>query len=252
MKVLGVLYQSGRVGTTLNSWSYIRHIFFSPKPSFTRYNAVNLVPITLLSIVCSTVCSHGLTLRRSFNVVSCHTLSYLVIPSYTMSCQHSRRSQVLELRPKVDWNKGSAVNWILDALDLGHRSDVFPIYLGDDITDEDAFVAMETRCKSHELVSRASLSCKLPCLVALPCLALSNSRETRNRFAPTPSSDMDMDLDSQTLDLVPASTQSIVSAKKTLPSNVFWLCCADFERVTRVTPTPTQHNTGPAEAWAFW
>lgn len=54
--------------------------------------------------------------------------------------------QVLELRPKVDWNKGSAVNWILDALDLGHRSDVFPIYLGDDITDEDAFVAMETRC----------------------------------------------------------------------------------------------------------
>lgn len=53
---------------------------------------------------------------------------------------------MLELRPKVDWNKGSAVNWILDALDLGHRSDVFPIYLGDDITDEDAFVAMETRC----------------------------------------------------------------------------------------------------------
>lgn len=54
--------------------------------------------------------------------------------------------QVLELRPKVDWNKGSAVNWILDALDLGDRADVFPIYLGDDITDEDAFVAMETRC----------------------------------------------------------------------------------------------------------
>lgn len=53
---------------------------------------------------------------------------------------------MLELRPKVDWNKGSAVNWILDALDLGHRADVFPIYLGDDITDEDAFVAMETRC----------------------------------------------------------------------------------------------------------
>lgn len=53
---------------------------------------------------------------------------------------------MLELRPKVDWNKGSAVNWILDALDLGARDDVFPIYLGDDITDEDAFVAMESRC----------------------------------------------------------------------------------------------------------
>lgn len=57
----------------------------------------------------------------------------------------SNIAQVLELRPKVDWNKGSAVNWILDALDLGERPDVFPIYLGDDITDEDAFVAMETR-----------------------------------------------------------------------------------------------------------
>eukprot|EP00904_Undaria_pinnatifida_P007051 jgi/Undpi1/3476/HiC_scaffold_16.g06848.m1 len=53
--------------------------------------------------------------------------------------------KVLELRPKVDWNKGSAVNWILDALDLGTRQDVFPIYLGDDITDEDAFLALESR-----------------------------------------------------------------------------------------------------------
>ncbi|CAM9693929.1 unnamed protein product, partial [Sphacelaria rigidula] len=53
--------------------------------------------------------------------------------------------KVLELRPKVDWNKGSAVNWILDALDLGSRADVFPIYLGDDITDEDAFMALEGR-----------------------------------------------------------------------------------------------------------
>lgn len=53
--------------------------------------------------------------------------------------------KVLELRPKVDWNKGSAVTWILDALGLGTRGDVFPIYLGDDITDEDAFVALENR-----------------------------------------------------------------------------------------------------------
>lgn len=53
--------------------------------------------------------------------------------------------QVLELRPKVDWNKGSAVNWILDALGIGAHPDVFPLYLGDDITDEDAFVALQNR-----------------------------------------------------------------------------------------------------------
>lgn len=45
----------------------------------------------------------------------------------------------------MDWNKGSAVNWILDALELSNRADVFPIYLGDDITDEDAFKALKNR-----------------------------------------------------------------------------------------------------------
>lgn len=54
-------------------------------------------------------------------------------------------SQVLELRPKVNWNKGSAVNWILEALELSDKPDVFPMYLGDDITDEDAFLALENR-----------------------------------------------------------------------------------------------------------
>ncbi len=61
--------------------------------------------------------------------------------------------QVLELRPKVDWNKGSAVNWILEALELGSRPDVFPIYLGDDIADEDAFAALENRCAVFRLAS---------------------------------------------------------------------------------------------------
>lgn len=52
---------------------------------------------------------------------------------------------MLELRPKVNWNKGSAVNWILEALELSDKPDVFPMYVGDDITDEDAFLALENR-----------------------------------------------------------------------------------------------------------
>jgi alpha,alpha-trehalose-phosphate synthase [UDP-forming]/trehalose-phosphatase len=43
--------------------------------------------------------------------------------------------KVLEIRPYGIWNKGDAVKWILKNLD-GER---VPVYIGDDVTDEDAF-----------------------------------------------------------------------------------------------------------------
>jgi trehalose-phosphatase len=45
---------------------------------------------------------------------------------------------VLELLPGVPWDKGRAVRWLLEALGLSGPG-VLPIYLGDDLTDEDAF-----------------------------------------------------------------------------------------------------------------
>ncbi|URD97763.1 CPuORF23 - conserved peptide uORF-containing transcript [Musa troglodytarum] len=50
---------------------------------------------------------------------------------------HGRK--VLEVRPVIDWNKGKAVEFLLESLGLSHRDDVLPIYVGDDRTDEDAF-----------------------------------------------------------------------------------------------------------------
>ncbi|MCY4389774.1 MAG: trehalose-phosphatase [Desulfurellaceae bacterium] len=46
--------------------------------------------------------------------------------------------KVFELQPRLDWHKGKAVLWLLDTLAL-HTPDVVLIYIGDDITDEDAF-----------------------------------------------------------------------------------------------------------------
>jgi trehalose 6-phosphate phosphatase len=48
--------------------------------------------------------------------------------------------EVIELRPDIDWDKGKTLRWVIDHLqDAGPLA---PIYLGDDITDEDAFDAV--------------------------------------------------------------------------------------------------------------
>jgi alpha,alpha-trehalase len=52
--------------------------------------------------------------------------------------------KVFELRPRVDWNKGRAVTWLLLALHL-EGPEVLPIFIGDDVTDEDAFRAVQAR-----------------------------------------------------------------------------------------------------------
>ena len=49
-----------------------------------------------------------------------------------------RGKKVLEILPDLDWNKGEAVLWLLEQLQLD-RPDILPVYIGDDITDEHAF-----------------------------------------------------------------------------------------------------------------
>lgn len=51
---------------------------------------------------------------------------------------------LFELRPDLDWDKGRALLWLLGELGL-EGPDVLPFYLGDDLTDEDAFRALRGR-----------------------------------------------------------------------------------------------------------
>lgn len=51
--------------------------------------------------------------------------------------------RVIELHPSFEWDKGRTLNWILEHIEGPGSDPVLPIYVGDDITDEDAFDAIQ-------------------------------------------------------------------------------------------------------------
>ncbi|XVE58399.1 hypothetical protein DITRI_Ditri04bG0166600 [Diplodiscus trichospermus] len=59
---------------------------------------------------------------------------------------------VLEVRPSIEWNKGHALNYLLDTLGFSNAKDVVPFYIGDDRTDEDAFKVIASRQQGFPII----------------------------------------------------------------------------------------------------
>ncbi|XP_070033786.1 probable trehalose-phosphate phosphatase F isoform X2 [Nicotiana tomentosiformis] len=66
---------------------------------------------------------------------------------------HGRK--VLEVRPVIDWDKGKAVEFLLESQGFRNSHNVLPIYIGDDRTDEDAFKVLRGRYQGYGILVSA-------------------------------------------------------------------------------------------------
>ncbi|CAH9103984.1 unnamed protein product [Cuscuta epithymum] len=79
--------------------------------------------------------------KKWINVVEQVKSVLIKFPKLRM-CQGRK---VLEIRPSIEWNKGNALEFLLGSLGYGNSDNVFPVYIGDDRTDEDAFKVLQNR-----------------------------------------------------------------------------------------------------------
>jgi alpha,alpha-trehalase len=67
-----------------------------------------------------------------------------MVASRSPKLRKTTGKKILELRPDLDWDKGKALLALLEKL-YADSSKIIPIYIGDDVTDEDAFWAIRDR-----------------------------------------------------------------------------------------------------------
>jgi trehalose 6-phosphate phosphatase len=73
-----------------------------------------------------------------------HAVVEAVLAEHPDELKVTPGKMVYEIQPKLDWDKGKAVLYLLEAIGLDEDS-VMPLYVGDDVTDEHAFEALATR-----------------------------------------------------------------------------------------------------------
>lgn len=96
----------------------------------------------------------GLSLSVHYRLVDKHRISEVKALVYEALIEDVRKNKirvrlgkmVFEITPPIKWDKGKIVLWLLTRAQaaLGDK-EVYPIYIGDDTTDEDAFRSLRNR-----------------------------------------------------------------------------------------------------------
>lgn len=64
----------------------------------------------------------------------------------------TKGKKVMEIRPSIKWNKGHALEYLLDTLGFTDSDNVLPVYIGDDRTDEDAFKVLKSKGLGYPII----------------------------------------------------------------------------------------------------
>ncbi|KAJ9171503.1 hypothetical protein P3X46_014862 [Hevea brasiliensis] len=60
--------------------------------------------------------------------------------------------KVIEIRPRIDWDKGRALQYLIQNLGFNDSNDFLPLYIGDDKTDEDAFKVIKDVGRGYPVI----------------------------------------------------------------------------------------------------
>ena len=108
--------------------------------------AVSTVPGSFLEEKGMTLTVHLREVRRRDLLIAVHALSEVTRP-YQMRGEIVVRpgKEAFEIRPYVDWDKGKTVLWLLEKSTVAGGEPPWPLCVGDDRTDEDAFREIRKR-----------------------------------------------------------------------------------------------------------
>jgi trehalose 6-phosphate phosphatase len=143
----GIIY-AGNHGLEIEGLgsSFLEPIAEEMRPFFSMLNQA--LSATLRGIKGAFVENKGLTLSVHYRMVDGNekgkvkdAFKRITDPLHvTGRIRVTRGKKVYEIRPPVDWDKGKAIAWLMAKLrDTSRNGSVLPIYLGDDLTDEDGF-----------------------------------------------------------------------------------------------------------------